>query len=452
MEEQAMKKYFALFIASATAVLATVSCQKESVAPESSEKTVHFVANAVDTKTAFGTPSGTTYPTLWTSRDSKVKILLNTGGNPKEANVTPSADFKSAAFDASVTDDGSGDYTFFAVSPASAFTGYTENYLDWNVTIAPNQTPTATSVDESAMLLVAKSSTSTEFPESVNLDFTHITAYGKLSFTNLATVSGEKIATVKLTAAEKWVGSCFYYIADKGSNSEGDFKTASTASTELVINTDSDTDIWFACLPVDLGGKTIEIVVKTDLSTYAKTITIPAGKKFEAGKIASITVDMASAVKTVAPSYSLIPATGSNNAYAKNCDVTVSGITWNLTGNSQMIPWRIGGKNLSGVDRAIYSKTPIADNISKIVISHGTNSTTVNSMKVYVCSTAAGVAAATPTDVVASFTPTFKASSDVTVTKTDSASWANCYYRIVYNLTVGSSNKFLQFSGAEFYK
>lgn len=448
-----MKKIFSLSIAIAAAALAFVSCDKENVATVGTEKTVHFIANSIDTKTAFGTPSGTAYPTLWTAKDKEVKILQNVSGSPVAAAITPSADFKSATFDATITDDGSGSYTFYAISPVASVSSYSKEYYDWTVVIPSNQTPSATSVDEAAMLLVAKSTTTTEFPESVSLDFKHITAYGKLSFTNLGTASGEKISTVKLTAAEKWVGSCFYYIADKGSNSEGDFKTASTASTELLINTSSDTDIWFACLPVDLGGKTIEIVVTTDQSTYTKTITIPAGKKFEAGKIASITVDMASATKMVAPVYSLVPATGSNNSYTANCDVDISGITWNVTGNASLTPWRIGGKSLSGVDRAIFSKTAIPDDISKIVISHGTNSTTVNSMKVYVCSSAAGAAAATPTDVVATFTPSFAANNDVTITKTDSASWANCYYRIVYNITVsGSSNKYLQFAGAEFYK
>lgn len=149
--------------------------------------------------------------------------------------------------------------------------------------------------------------------------------------------------------------------------------------------------------------------------------------------------------------YTLNPVLGLDNGYATSEDIAVAGITWNITGNSTMIPWRIGGKNLTGVDRAIYSKTAMAGNISKIVITHGAAaSVTVNSMKVYVCSTAAGAAASTPTDVVASFTPEFVANGVVTITKTDNTSWANCYYRIVYNVTIGSNNKFIEFSKAEF--
>ena len=145
--------------------------------------------------------------------------------------------------------------------------------------------------------------------------------------------------------------------------------------------------------------------------------------------------------------------TGGDNGYATDSAITQDGIDWVVTGNTTMSPWRIGGKSLSAVDRVIYSESPISENISKIVISHGAaSSITVNSMKVYVCSTAAGAAASTPTNVVASFTPDFVANDDVTINKADDTSWANCYYRIVYNVTVTvTSNKFLEFKSAKFY-
>lgn len=156
--------------------------------------------------------------------------------------------------------------------------------------------------------------------------------------------------------------------------------------------------------------------------------------------------------------YSLIPAaTGGNstphNNYTAEATITISEIGWAVTGNSSLVPWRIGGKSISGVDRAIYSTTAIPANISQIVITHGAaSSITVNSMKVYVCSTAAGAAANTPTNVVASFTPSFVANDSVTINKADETSWAGCYYRIVYNVTVsGDKNKYLEFSRVDFY-
>ena len=64
--------------------------------------------------------------------------------------------------------------------------------------------------------------------------------------------------------------------------------------------------------------------------------------------------------------YTLTPAAGSNNNYASNCDVEINGITWNLTSNSTLIPWRIGGKSLSGVDRTVFSKTAMDSQINKV--------------------------------------------------------------------------------------
>lgn len=37
---------------------------------------------------------------------------------------------------------------------------------------------------------------------------------------------------------------------------------------------------------------------------------------------------------------------GTNNVYAQNCDVTWDKITWNITGNTTLNPWRIGGSSL----------------------------------------------------------------------------------------------------------
>lgn len=144
--------------------------------------------------------------------------------------------------------------------------------------------------------------------------------------------------------------------------------------------------------------------------------------------------------------YTLTPASGSNNAYANNCDITINGITWNLTGNSTFQPWRIGGKSLSETDRALYSKTALNYDISKIEITHGNASgITVNSMTVIVASDAAF------NNVISTLTPTFAANNTVTINRPSGVEWKNCYYKIVYNVTVTvGSNKFIEFTEAKF--
>lgn len=157
----------------------------------------------------------------------------------------------------------------------------------------------------------------------------------------------------------------------------------------------------------------------------------------------TITVSTAGAEGVV---YTLTPATGTNDVYAKNCDVSVDGITWNLTGNSTKIPWRIGGKSLTNIDRALYSKTALNNNVSKIEITHGeANSITVNSMTVIVSKNA------NFSDPVSTLTPNFAANGTVTVNRPDDKDWSNCYYKFVYNVSVsGKKNQFIEFTKAVF--
>lgn len=317
-----MKKLFVIFAAT---LIALISCQKEKDSSVSYEnlKTVHFTAKTVDTKTVFGDPSGSTYPVVWTNTQG-VKVLLNVSGTPATASVTPDVDPKSASFSATVSDDKSGDYTFYAISPAVAATNYTAGHKDWTVSVPASQTPTSTSVDESAQVLVAETACGAAFPSSVAFDFSHVTAYGKLSLKNLGLAVGETISSVALTSPINWAGSYWYYIEDDGtSSSKGEFKPSSAVKT-ITINTTSATNIWFACAPVDLGGQDITVVVTTNLGTWTRDdVTIPAGKKFLAGAIASFNVDMSAAVFKGPSSYTKVTSITSGAEYLM-CETTNS--------------------------------------------------------------------------------------------------------------------------------
>ena len=145
--------------------------------------------------------------------------------------------------------------------------------------------------------------------------------------------------------------------------------------------------------------------------------------------------------------YTLTPSIGSNNAYASNCDITIDDIKWNVTGNASVAPWRIGGKNISGVDRALFSKNVISNNVSKIEIVHGAaSSITVNSMTVIVSQSSDF------SNPVSTLTPTFAANTTVTVERPEGKDWSDCYYKIVYNVSVsGNTNRFIAFTSATFY-
>ena len=285
-----MKKFNSFFALSA-AIVALSACVKEESVPVFEEKTIHFYANSIETKTAFGTPDEGVYPTLWTDNDSKIKISLNYK-SPIDATVTPSADFKTASFTASVEDDNTGDYTFYAMSPASAYLGNSDPNKYLSVTIPSNQTPTATSVDEAAQILVAKSSKTDVLPDEVAFDFSHMTAYGKLTLGNLNLDEAE-VSSISLTSSVPFAGRWNYYY-------ETETAGVNSASETININTSSVSDVWFACAPVDMSGATLTIVVNTDKGTYTKELDIPDGTSFKPGVISVIKVNM-QGVEIVAP-------------------------------------------------------------------------------------------------------------------------------------------------------
>ena len=142
--------------------------------------------------------------------------------------------------------------------------------------------------------------------------------------------------------------------------------------------------------------------------------------------------------------------TGGSSGYATESEITQNSITWMAMANTTMNPWRFGGKNLSSEDRAVYSTIAIASNISSIEVESGTATATVNSLTITVHNSDTDAANGTNAIATKSVT-TGITSSTVTLTKEDATSWAGKYYRIVYNVTCGGSNQYVQFKSAKFY-
>lgn len=246
------------------------------------KKTISFSSEV--TRTAFGEPDGTTYPTLWTGNE-QIKIGLNnasTDSKPVAADVTATEDGKKATWTAEITDDESGSYTLYALSPASA---YLSTKVDgWGVTIPEVQTPIENSCDEAAQILVAKSATTDVLPSNVTMHFKHLTAYGKLTLKNLD-LGEAKVQSIALTAENHIVGRFNYdFASNEVSNNSG--------STTLTINTDKTEDVWFAIRPCDLATSALKVVVTTDKGTFTKEVEVPEDYAFKAGVIAKMTINM----------------------------------------------------------------------------------------------------------------------------------------------------------------
>lgn len=296
-----MKK-LALLLASAIAVF---SCSREMEVeiPEPVQNNdpsawvVRFSATQTDTKAQFGEAENGAYPTLWTDNDTEVKLSLNYGG-VKGAAVTPAGDKRTASFAATFDFTGlTAPYVFYSVSPSSAAKALSPSREAWKVTIPCTQNPTATSVDEAGIILAATSDAFGEVTDisEVNLYFNHLTAYGRLSLANLALESGETVSGVELTVTTPIVGDWYW-------NTSGSTITDYGASSTLTINTTRTSDIWFACAPVDVSGEMMTVTVFTSLGYHEQLVEFPAGRRFEAGRTAVFSVDMAGADFTAAGS------------------------------------------------------------------------------------------------------------------------------------------------------
>lgn len=296
-----MKK-LALLLASAIAVF---SCSREMEVeiPEPVQNNdpsawvVRFSATQTDTKAQFGEAENGAYPTLWTDNDTEVKLSLNYGG-VKGAAVTPAGDKRTASFAATFDFTGlTAPYVFYSVSPSSAAKALSPSREAWKVTIPCTQTPSATSVDEAGIILAATSDAFSEVTDisEVNLYFNHLTAYGRLSLANLALESGETVSGVELTVTTPIVGDWYW-------NTSGSTITDYGASSTLTINTTRTSDIWFACAPVDVSGEMMTVTVFTSLGYHEQLVEFPSGRRFEAGRTAVFSVNMAGADFTAAGS------------------------------------------------------------------------------------------------------------------------------------------------------
>ncbi len=305
-----MKNIAKLLLLAAAALSAAYGCRMTEEDPERSKAaekmySVHFVADEIETKTVFTdaqTVDGATeYPTRWSANDSKIAVSLNLN-NFRGADVNPSADFTTATFDAEFPQsEVQAPYTFYALTPYSACVGATSSHGGWHFNIPTEQTPLATTCDEAAMVLAASQEAAAieDFSE-IQMQFTHLTAYGKLTLKNISLPQGAEIQTIDLTASVPFAGRFYYNFAEQELSESSSSRTITFKMDNLEMDSSGNiADIWFACAPADFGGGTIKVDVNTDKGILSRTVSIPDGKlAFQAGRISKFSVNMADATFT----------------------------------------------------------------------------------------------------------------------------------------------------------
>lgn len=319
-----MKRLETLCIAGAVAVLA-VSCGKEGAVREDRASEVEFTASELQVKTVFGEKADGAYPVLWTSNE-RVVLFYNsqTGGQTgggQYADVLPSAEGHTAGFSASFTDDGSGSHSFYAMSPMSAL-----NWMgneDWDggsykkvlyANIPHDQTPVAGTCDEKAQIVFAKGEF-TEFPDKVDLTFSHMTAYGLITSLSLPEEATE-IVGVHIESNRILSGEIYYnynsldntinhstFLGEYDKDGKVIKKPKAFKYIYLDVNNGGLKakkleNVFFACTPQTDGndvfgeGDYLKFTVYTDTDTWVKTVNFSADRTlaFKAGRISSFSV------------------------------------------------------------------------------------------------------------------------------------------------------------------
>lgn len=291
-----MKK---IIISVLSAALVFASCQKEAAPVSSGSSEVSFTATIPQTRTSFAPKDDDSYsyPVLWTG-DEKVSVTYNFS-TAKTAAVTASDDGSVATFAVELTEEaGAEAHNFYAVCPSSAQISASKDYQTLTVEFPSTQVPVDGSCDEAAQIIFAKHE-STKFDNSVEFAFKHISAYGNLSLKLPSGVS--EISSITLTAENPLAGR-FYY-----SPSEDTFQ-ASAGSNSITLNTGKTSEVFFACVPVDLGGTVLKVVIAANGTTYTKNINISSDEplKFVQGRVSKFSVDMSGVSADAKVVYNLV--------------------------------------------------------------------------------------------------------------------------------------------------
>ncbi|MBQ6584564.1 MAG: hypothetical protein IIX42_05380, partial [Alistipes sp.] len=264
-----MKNLFKSMMAIAVAAMSFTACSNDLTEDVTPSQEITVQINAVEnlSRTHFGNLNEGKYPTLWDATDKIAASLAN--GNNKASDVATyvSDDNKTASFKVELnTTDATAPYVVYAASPSTAVvSGVHATYKSWNLNIPSSQTPTATSCDPAAQIVVGQSESSETLPSSVNIEFSHITAYAKINFTNVA-LGEAKVESINIEADQNIAGRFYHYVAgEKVGTTE-----ANSATKIITIDTSELTNVWVALAPTAVSKLTFTI--NTDKGAITKEV------------------------------------------------------------------------------------------------------------------------------------------------------------------------------------
>lgn len=289
------------FIYFSMIMLALVSCAKvqeenidspEEVTPVSVKS---LVVNTVipETKVTIS-PDGDEYKMSWDG-DESAKLVERSDAAANASLYTSRAIDVTAGkaaftFDGLTPVAGTTVYNYDILYPASAVGAATGDVIA--MTMPATQTPGASSPDGAASLLAGRNATDFDAqPASVNANFNHLAAYGKMTMTGLSLEGGETLTSISITAEDCNIAGAFNYNAADGTVDYGTGVSTVTLSGTNLSPAVGGFNVWFACKPFTLtAGKTMTVVTTTSLTTHTAVLTAKVNIDFTVGKVTELPV------------------------------------------------------------------------------------------------------------------------------------------------------------------
>ena len=281
-----MKKLF-ISLSAAAAILAGCA-QENEYTP--SEKTHTLTVEVADEATKTYTEGGKIY---WNGIGEQLNIIYFADESTTRRQSATHTDYKvvdnKATFTADFTPtDGAEKYTFGAFYPYA----YKSVNSSISLTVPQEQTPTATSYDPKADILVSAQPVVTSgLPDKILFQLVRMVAFAQMTIKGIP--EGELINKVIISSPAKPAGAVDFKVHE--ANTLENAKWYNNYE-DIILNmgdkaaTGSDV-VWFVTVPTDLSGTSLTVKVSTDKNDYIKEIDL-TGKtlNFERANIAKFSV------------------------------------------------------------------------------------------------------------------------------------------------------------------
>lgn len=318
-----MKQYLTILCAAFVSLTYFTGCEKEIKGSVN-----EAVAEHVITVNAYGeesvAPANVASKTYisgtsikWASSGEKLEVFevatpaegeATTAHKTSEEGVTTDSG-ATMSFSVSMTEKEAASFDYYAIYPSSAYHKGNGSAVVTSIAVntPASQTPTATSFDPAADLLIAKKvSTGTSQADALNMQFARAIAIGAMTIKNLE--SSDPIT--KVTFSAKHGDEAIYLAGRTAFNLDTQDLVSNYASntheTSIILdysslspsaNSATGIPVYFVCYPFAINSETpgsFKVVVETATKTFTKEVSVNTAKglAFKAGKVSTFSVDM----------------------------------------------------------------------------------------------------------------------------------------------------------------